>query len=61
MKSITLKEKSVYGRQTMYPACGMAQLMCDMAQSKQFTPGMIRTAKEHGYTILVDGVSPRAI
>ena len=61
MKTITLTEKMIYGNTCYYPACELSQLLCAVANTKQFTSHMIARAKAAGYTITVAPVAAKEI
>lgn len=45
--------KSVYGNDTVYPACPDAGRFCSIAGTKTLTPAMLRLIEGLGYTITV--------
>jgi hypothetical protein len=50
---ITVKLKSVYGNDLIYPVCDTAVLLASLTGKKTFTPESIETIKELGYTVTV--------
>ena len=53
MKTIKITVKSVYGNETIYPACERAQLFAEIAGTKTLTEPTLRRIKALGYEILV--------
>lgn len=45
--------KSVYGRDTVYPACPKAQTFAALAGTKTLQPHTLRLIKDLGYTVTV--------
>jgi hypothetical protein len=45
--------RTVYGTDTVYPACNASLLLCRLIGRKTFTHADIRTLKELGYTFTV--------
>lgn len=47
--NIQVTIKSVYGNECIYPACGIAKWLCELAETKTFTDRAIRICKALGY------------
>lgn len=52
-KTITIKVKTVYGVETVYPACEQSQLFAQLAGTTTLTPHALRTIEALGYTISI--------
>jgi hypothetical protein len=50
---ITVKLKSVYGNDLIYPVCDKATLLASLTGKKTFTDESIKTIKDLGYTVTV--------
>ena len=50
---ITVKVKTVYGVDQIYPICEKAQLFADIAGTKTLTSQTLKLVKQLGYTIQV--------
>jgi hypothetical protein len=50
---ITVKLKSVYGNDLIYPVCDKATLLASLTGKKTFTDESIKTIKNLGYTVTV--------
>jgi len=53
-KQIIVRIKNVYGKQTIYPVCELAALICSIAGKKTLTDNDIRLLKNAGYKIIID-------
>lgn len=51
MQEITVKEKNVYGKILMYPACDKANIFVGLIGAKTFTMGHLRLIEGLGYKI----------
>jgi hypothetical protein len=51
---ITVSIKSVYGRETIYPACQTSAFFCRLANTKTITEEMLRLIRAQGYAIEVE-------
>jgi hypothetical protein len=51
--SITVKLKSNYGQQAIYPVCDKAKLFAELSDKKTLTPATIELIKRLGYTVNV--------
>lgn len=49
---ITVKVKSVYGNEQIYPVCKQAQIFAEIAGTKTLTPHTLRMVKILGYNVL---------
>jgi hypothetical protein len=58
-KTITVSIRSVYGRDTIYPACREALFICSLAGTKTLTEETMRRVVAHGYTVIVEAPSLR--
>jgi hypothetical protein len=54
MKEITIKIKSVYGNDVIYPVCSDARLFAELAGTKTLTKQAIYVIKNLGYTVTVE-------
>ena len=54
MKQITVKIKTVYGLETVYPVCPAAKLFTQIAGTKTMTRNTLRDIKTLGYSIAVE-------
>jgi hypothetical protein len=59
MKTIKVSIRSVYGRETVYPACPAAATFAEIAGSKTLTDGTLRLIERLGYTIEVEAPTIR--
>lgn len=50
-ETITFKEKSVYGRTLIYPACDKANIFAGLLSTKTFTLGQLSLIQSLGYKI----------
>ena len=50
-RSITVKIKSVYGEEKVYPVCADAQTFADLAGTRTLTIGTIEQIKRLGYKV----------
>jgi len=53
MKSISVKIKQVYGKETVYPACKQSEIFAQLARQKTLTKREINLIKDLGYEIIV--------
>ncbi len=53
MKSIKIQIRSVYGRDTIYPACETSKMFAALAGTKTLTEDAMRIIKAAGYQITV--------
>lgn len=53
MQSITVRITNVYGRETVYPVCRTAQLLCELSGRKTFTPESLAVVEKLGYEVRV--------
>ena len=51
---ITVKRKSVYGEEKIYPACEAAETFASIAGTKTLTPETIARIKKLGYTVALE-------
>lgn len=58
---ITVKIKSVYGLETVYPACPAAELFAKIAGTKTLTSHALRDIQSLGYEIAVQPDAPQVI
>lgn len=54
MKEITIKIKSVYGNDVIYPVCSDARLFAELAGTKTLTNQAVNVIKNLGYTVTVE-------
>lgn len=59
--SITVRIKSVYGVETIYPVCERAVLFAQIAGTKTLTRQCVSAVRALGYRVVVEQVSLRAI
>ncbi len=52
--TITVKIKSVYGKEKVYPACDKSLLFAEIARTKTLQTDTINKIKELGYKIVVE-------
>jgi hypothetical protein len=52
--TLTVREKSNYGRTVYYPACDLAELFASIANTTTLTSRALRQIEEHGYTIEIE-------
>ena len=48
---VTFKEKSVYGRNLIYPACDKSNLFAGLLSTKTLTSGQLSLIESLGYTV----------
>lgn len=53
MQQITVDIRTVYGRETIYPACPTAQLLAELAGDKTLTRSSLDKIKRLGFAIAV--------
>lgn len=58
---ITIRVRSIYGIETIYPACHAAQLFAKIAGTKTLTPHALRDIAALGYQINVEHEQPRIL
>ena len=58
---ITVKIKSVYGLETVYPACSAAEIFARIAGTKTLTSHALRDIQSLGYEINVQPDAPQVI
>ena len=58
---ITVKVKSIYGVQAIYPACEASRLFADIAGTKTLTRAAVAKIKALGYAVTVKQDEPQAI
>jgi len=51
MTYLTFKEKSVYGRTLIYPACDKSNIFAGLLSTKTFTIAQLRLIESLGYKI----------
>ena len=51
---ITVQIRSVYGNETIYPACKQSVLFCGLARTKTITQEMMRMIVAAGYEVEVE-------
>jgi len=51
---ITVSLRSVYGNETIYPACPTSAFFCRLAGTKTITAEMMRLIRAQGYEIEVE-------
>lgn len=49
--TITVKEKSIYGRTLIYPACDKSNIFAGLVGSKTFTMRQLNLIEGLGYTV----------
>lgn len=59
--NITVRIRSVYGLQTIYPACPAAELFAKIAGTKTLTPHALRDIAALGYQINVKQDQPQTL
>jgi hypothetical protein len=50
-QTITFKERNVYGRILIYPACDKANIFAGLLSTKTFTTGQLSLIESLGYTV----------
>lgn len=50
-QEITFKEKSIYGRTLIYPACDKANIFAGLIQTKTFTSSQLSLIEGLGYSV----------
>ncbi len=58
---ITVRIKSVYGIETVYPACEQAKLFARIAGTKTLTTHALRDIRSLGYDIEAEREEPRIL
>lgn len=58
---ITIRVRSVYGIETIYPVCHAAELFAKIAGTKTITPHALRDIAALGYQINVEQEQPRIL
>jgi hypothetical protein len=58
---ITVKIKSVYGLETVYPACPAAEIFARIAGTKTLTSHALRDIRALGYEIAVKTDAPKVL
>jgi hypothetical protein len=53
-QTITVSVRSIYGNETIYPACKMSAFFCGLAGTKTITSEMLRMIRAQGYEIEVE-------
>lgn len=53
MLEITVKVKSVYGKELVYPVCDKAHIFAAIAMNKTLTPEVLSCIKALGYTVKI--------
>jgi len=61
MNTITVELKSIYGVQTIYPACHQSRLFAEIANTKTLTRAAIEKIKKLGYSVTVKQTQPETI
>lgn len=51
---VTVKIKTVYGRETIYPACDITRTICQVAKRKTLSQFDINLLKHIGWTVNVE-------
>lgn len=51
---IRVSLKSVYGNETLYPACPVSAFFCALAGTKTLTPVMVQLIRTQGYDIAIE-------
>lgn len=59
--NITVRVRSIYGIETVYPACPAAELFAKIAGTKTLTPHALRDIAALGYQINVEHEQPRIL
>jgi hypothetical protein len=54
MQTITVQVRTVYGRETIYPACTVSVLLARLAGTTTITPEAMRTIQALGYSVAVE-------
>lgn len=52
--NITVSVRSVYGNETVYPACKHSAFLCSIAGTKTITQDMMRKIVAQGYAVTVE-------
>lgn len=55
---ITVRVRTVYGKEAIYPACARAELFADLTKQKTFSRHQIGLIKALGYTVKAENVQP---
>ena len=61
MNTITVELKSIYGVQTIYPACHASKLFAQIAGTKTLTRAAVASIKALGFTVEVKQTEPATI
>ena len=56
---ITVSIRSVYGNETIYPACQTSAFFCALAKTRTITPEMLRLIRGNGYAVEVEAPALR--
>lgn len=56
-KEMNLIKKNVYGNNLIYPNCELSQFAANLTRKKTLDNSDIKTLKNMGYIIKIDGVS----
>ena len=51
MQTLTFKEKNVYGRTLIYPACDKSNIFAGLLSTKTFTTSQLSLIESLGYTV----------
>ena len=57
MQTVRVQIKQVYGNDTYYPACKLAQLFADVAGTKTLTVAVLNKIKAAGYQVIVQNTA----
>jgi hypothetical protein len=52
---IQITQKTVYGKDVLYPACQTAQLFCELMHKKTFCISDLLKIKKLGYEVTIQG------
>jgi hypothetical protein len=55
--TIKVSVRSVYGRETIYPACPHSVFLCRLAKTRTITDDMMRLIQAQGYRVEVEAPS----
>lgn len=58
---ITVSIKSIYGNQSIYPACEKAEAFASIAGTRTLTPQVIKQIKALGYEVRVEPQHPTTL
>jgi hypothetical protein len=56
---IEIEIKSVYGKETFYPACEHSKMLCKLMHTKTLTVEALATLKGSGYAIAIATAAPK--